>query len=287
MIPPLASDYDFKRGRAGGQVPGRTWAARSRACASTRARPTRAPMSASCGRLDGTLLASATFAGETASGWQQVSFPSPVPVAAGTTYVASYHTNAGPLRLLPGGYFASAGSTARRCTRCGTGRPGATGCTSTAGAGSRRRPTSRRTTGWTWSSSRGRRRAPPGWPGPRALARERQAGRGREAGGRGEGRQAAVEALAAQVRALGVARRRQREQSVYAVIRPGTRGVLNGGKESSRPTGSRTPPGGGRGAGGPLPSTAGAPDVAARGLCSPRASASTARLCPYVNGYRA
>ena len=38
----------------------------------------------------GALLAQATFTNETASGWQQVSFSSPVPVTAGTTYVASY-----------------------------------------------------------------------------------------------------------------------------------------------------------------------------------------------------
>ncbi|HSR25951.1 MAG TPA: DUF4082 domain-containing protein, partial [Candidatus Eisenbacteria bacterium] len=44
----------------------------------------------------GSLLAQATFAGETASGWQAVSFPDPVPVTAGATYVASYHS--------PGGY---------------------------------------------------------------------------------------------------------------------------------------------------------------------------------------
>lgn len=41
----------------------------------------------------GTLLGTATFSGETASGWQQVSFSSPIAVTAGTTYVASYHTN--------------------------------------------------------------------------------------------------------------------------------------------------------------------------------------------------
>lgn len=39
----------------------------------------------------GTLLARATFSGETGSGWQQVRFDTPVPVIAGTTYVASYH----------------------------------------------------------------------------------------------------------------------------------------------------------------------------------------------------
>lgn len=41
----------------------------------------------------GTLLASATFTNETASGWQQVDFVAPVAVTAGTTYVASYHTD--------------------------------------------------------------------------------------------------------------------------------------------------------------------------------------------------
>ncbi|UPK40494.1 DUF4082 domain-containing protein [Bradyrhizobium sp. 186] len=43
----------------------------------------------------GTLLATATFASETASGWQQVNFSSPVTIAAGTTYVASYHSAGG------------------------------------------------------------------------------------------------------------------------------------------------------------------------------------------------
>ncbi len=38
----------------------------------------------------GTLLASATFTNETASGWQYVNFSSPVAITAGTTYVAGY-----------------------------------------------------------------------------------------------------------------------------------------------------------------------------------------------------
>jgi hypothetical protein len=42
---------------------------------------------------DGTLLASATFTGETDSGWQVAAFTNPVPIAAGTIYIASYHTN--------------------------------------------------------------------------------------------------------------------------------------------------------------------------------------------------
>ena len=32
---------------------------------------------------------------ETASGWQQVTLPSPVPITANTTYVASYHAPTG------------------------------------------------------------------------------------------------------------------------------------------------------------------------------------------------
>jgi methionine-rich copper-binding protein CopC len=43
----------------------------------------------------GKLLATATFKSETSSGWQQVNFATPVAITAGTTYVASYHTNVG------------------------------------------------------------------------------------------------------------------------------------------------------------------------------------------------
>jgi hypothetical protein len=43
----------------------------------------------------GTKLASVTFAGETASGWQQASFTTPVTINANTTYVASYHAPKG------------------------------------------------------------------------------------------------------------------------------------------------------------------------------------------------
>ncbi len=41
----------------------------------------------------GTLLASATSANETASGWQTVKLVNPVTIAANTTYIASYHSN--------------------------------------------------------------------------------------------------------------------------------------------------------------------------------------------------
>ncbi len=56
----------------------------------------------------GNLLAEATFSGESASGWQQVSFTSPVPISAGTTYVASYHAPQGNYSA-SNGYFADSG----------------------------------------------------------------------------------------------------------------------------------------------------------------------------------
>ena len=39
----------------------------------------------------GTRLAQATFTGESGTGWQTVTFATPVPITAGTTYIASYH----------------------------------------------------------------------------------------------------------------------------------------------------------------------------------------------------
>jgi uncharacterized protein DUF4082/Big-like domain-containing protein/IPT/TIG domain-containing protein len=44
---------------------------------------------------DGDMLAEAIFTGESASGWQEVAFGTPVAVTANTTYVASYHTDVG------------------------------------------------------------------------------------------------------------------------------------------------------------------------------------------------
>jgi hypothetical protein len=55
----------------------------------------------------GTLLASATFTNETASGWQTVLFSSPVATTAGTTYVASYFAPNGHYSVSPGGLSAS------------------------------------------------------------------------------------------------------------------------------------------------------------------------------------
>lgn len=58
--------------------------------------------------LDGQLLAQAVFGSETASGWQQVDFASPVDVAAGAVYVASYHTDVGRYSI-DEGYFSANG----------------------------------------------------------------------------------------------------------------------------------------------------------------------------------
>jgi len=59
----------------------------------------------------GTLLATATFTGETSSGWQQVNFSTPVLISANTTYVASYFTPSGHYSDSPK-YFAASGADA-------------------------------------------------------------------------------------------------------------------------------------------------------------------------------
>ena len=52
----------------------------------------------------GTRLAQATFQNESASGWQHVTFSSPVAVTAGTTYVASYHAPSGHYAATSGAF---------------------------------------------------------------------------------------------------------------------------------------------------------------------------------------
>ncbi|MGN6576926.1 MAG: DUF4082 domain-containing protein, partial [Nocardioides sp.] len=83
----------------------------------------------------GTRLASVTFTGGTASGWQQATFASPVPVTAGTTYVASYFT---PSRYVnTSQYFATSATTRGPLTALRNGTDGGNGVyryTSTAGA---------------------------------------------------------------------------------------------------------------------------------------------------------
>jgi hypothetical protein len=58
--------------------------------------------------IAGTLLASATFVNESPSGWQTATFATPVTLAAGTTYVVSYHTNVGHYSV-DSAYFGSVG----------------------------------------------------------------------------------------------------------------------------------------------------------------------------------
>jgi hypothetical protein len=66
------------------------------------------PHTASLWTNSGLLLARANFSTETASGWQQMTLPAPVPIAANTSYVASYYTNSGHYASSES-YFASAG----------------------------------------------------------------------------------------------------------------------------------------------------------------------------------
>jgi hypothetical protein len=56
--------------------------------------------------LDGTEMAQVTFGNETASGWQEALFSSPVEIEANTTYMVSYYAPAGHYSV-NGGYFAS------------------------------------------------------------------------------------------------------------------------------------------------------------------------------------
>ncbi|MGE7432953.1 DUF4082 domain-containing protein [Kitasatospora sp. NPDC001175] len=58
---------------------------------------------------DGTRLATGTFTGESASGWQQLTFATPVPVKANTTYIASYYAPNGHYSY-DDGYFTSQGA---------------------------------------------------------------------------------------------------------------------------------------------------------------------------------
>src|SRR5678810_726337 len=57
--------------------------------------------------VTGTLLATGTFTGGTAGGWQQLNFSTPIPITANTTYITSYHTG-GPY-YDSGNYFHNEG----------------------------------------------------------------------------------------------------------------------------------------------------------------------------------
>jgi hypothetical protein len=51
----------------------------------------------------GNQLATGTFTNESSTGWEELDFSTPVPVTAGTTYVASYHTSTGHYALTANG----------------------------------------------------------------------------------------------------------------------------------------------------------------------------------------
>jgi hypothetical protein len=54
--------------------------------------------------VTGTLLGSVTFTGESATGWQTASFPTPIPISAGQTYIISYGAPIGRLSVTLGGF---------------------------------------------------------------------------------------------------------------------------------------------------------------------------------------
>ena len=75
----------------------------------------------------GTKLATATFANETASGWQQVNFATPVSITAGTVYVASYFAPVGRTTRATAATSPPPASTTVRCTPSRTGVSGGNG----------------------------------------------------------------------------------------------------------------------------------------------------------------
>jgi hypothetical protein len=74
----------------------------------------------------GTLLATATFTTEAATGWQTVHFAEPVAIAANTTYVASYFAPFGHYAANVG-YFANSGATSGTLTALADGVDGSNG----------------------------------------------------------------------------------------------------------------------------------------------------------------
>ena len=96
---------------------------------------------------DGTRLATATFTGETASGWQEVRFATPVAVQPNTTYVASYFSPTAKYSLTSN-YFALSGLTNGHLLTLPTSRGGG-GVLRPRRRVPDQRPTRAATTGWT------------------------------------------------------------------------------------------------------------------------------------------
>jgi hypothetical protein len=78
-------------------------------------------------KADGTLLATAVYNAETASGWQQVDLPTPVSIVAGQQYIVSYFSPAGVYPITPN-YFGDAATVSGVLTAPrSTGNTGSTG----------------------------------------------------------------------------------------------------------------------------------------------------------------
>ena len=77
-------------------------------------------------RTGTTKLSSVTFTGESATGWQRATLPSPVPVTANTTYVASYYAPVGRYAS-NSNYFANAAVTRGPLTALRNGTDGSNG----------------------------------------------------------------------------------------------------------------------------------------------------------------
>lgn len=75
---------------------------------------------------DGTRLATVTFTGETASGWQTAIFPTGVALAANTTYIVSYHAPSGHYAATSG-YFTNDAHTNETLTALQNGADGDNG----------------------------------------------------------------------------------------------------------------------------------------------------------------
>jgi hypothetical protein len=81
----------------------------------------------------GALLATAAFTNETSSGWQQVNFSSPVPIAANTVYIISFSSSGGTFGITTG-YFTSSGVTSGPLEALPNSTPGGNGVYNNAGA---------------------------------------------------------------------------------------------------------------------------------------------------------
>src|SRR5881296_779305 len=74
----------------------------------------------------GTLLASVTFTGESASGWQEMNFAAPVPIVANGNYVIGYHAPWGNYSATSG-FFTSQFDNAPLHGKISNGTPGNNG----------------------------------------------------------------------------------------------------------------------------------------------------------------